>query len=324
MSYFPNKAIELCHNKYCRPFLHTAYTDNRDRTTMSRAEEEAPEEEAQEQTLIDEERNVNTHVIETPGGPMLATTFNIEWLRFWGLVAIVVLLIIGSIVTNQFVEFPEGSGGFDFKATFIYELFHFNHTCTVLDFNPSRTVSGILMMFHTIPMDLFIALSYFRMKHDYVAGRISKPLWYYTKITTPYIFIAVTYFYMVFVNPPVDMPSFILHYLPYNFWQIAMILMAIGQCGYLAEMEITPFNIPRILLKVYGCLLIATGLYYTIFVWSFIGKTPILDTTITANRNFAVTLMYFFNVLVILIPAIFAFIETRNGNTQTIHFFNTP
>lgn len=103
-------------------------------------------------------------------------------------------------------------------------------------------------------MDLFIVLSYFRMKHDYVEERIS----YYTKITTPFIFITMTYFYMIFGNPPMDMP--------YMCWQIVMILLAIGQCGYLADMEITPFNIPNIVFKVYLCILIATGLYHTIFV----------------------------------------------------------
>jgi len=299
-------------------------TDNQDTKTMRQAKEEKQE---TQQALFDVEQDNQTksrEVIETPCGPLLSTTFNIEWLRFWGLMAGSVLLITGTIVTNAFVEFPEGSGGFDFRATFIYELFHFNHTCTVLDFNPSRTVSGIVMMFHTIPMDLFIVLSYFRMKHDFVEGRISKMLWYYTKITTPLIFLAMTYFYMVFVNPPMDMASFILHYIPYMSWQIAMILMAIGQCGYISQMDITPFNIPKVVLRVYLGVLIATGLYYSIFIWSFIGGSPILDTTINANRNFAVTLMYFFDVIAAIIPAIFAFIEAKDGNTQTIQFFNTP
>jgi len=94
---------------------------------------------------------------------------------------------------------------------------------------------------------------------------------------------------MIFGNPPMDMP--------YMCWQIAMILLAIAQCGYLADIEITPLNIPNIVFKVYLCILIATGLYHTIFVWSSIGKTPILDTTITANRNFAVILMYFLTSL---------------------------
>ena len=121
-----------------------------------------------------------------------------------------------------------------------------------------------------------------------------------------------------------DMPSFILHYVPYMCWQIAIILMAIGQCAYLTEMELTPFNIPRIVLKAYLCVLVATGIYYTVFIWSFINRTPILDTTIEGSRNFAVFLMYFFDVIAAIVPAIFALIESRNGNTQTIHFFNTP
>jgi len=270
-----------------------------------------------------DEQNLNREVIETPSGVMLSTTFNIEWLRFWGLMAGSVLLITGTVVTNTLVEYPEGSGGFDFRATFVYELFHFNHTCTVLDFNPSRTVSGLVVMFHIIPMDLYIFLSYFRMKYDFVEGRISKMLWYYKKITTPLIFITTTYFYMVFVNPPKDMASFILHYIPYMSWQIGMVLLAIGQCGYLSQLDITPFNIPRVVLRAYLVVLIATAIYYTVFIWSFIGGSPILDTTIKSNRNFAITLMYFFDCIAAIIPAIFAFVEAKDGNTQTLRFFNT-
>jgi len=263
-------------------------------------------------------------IAETSCGPMLATTFNIELLRFWGLIAGSVLLLTGTLVTNAFVEFPEGSGGFDFTATYIYELFHFNHTCTVLDFNPARTVSGIVMMFHTIPMDLFIVLSYYRMRHDYVTGRVPKWLWYYTKITTPFIFTAMTYFYMVFVNPPLDKPSFILHYIPYMCWQIAIMLMAIGQCAYISQLGIIPFNLPKVVIDVYLGVLVVTGIYYTIFIWSFVAENPIIDTTIESSRNFAVTLMYFFDAIAVVIPTIFAFIESRNGNSQSIHFFNSP
>lgn len=271
--------------------------------------------------LSDEEER---EVIEICESNMLTCTFNIEMLRFWGLMAGLLLLITGTIVTNTFAEFPEGSGGFDYKATFIYRLFHFNHTCTVLDFNPSRTVSGLVMMLHTIPMDLFIVLSYYRMKADYVNGRIPKWLWYYTRITTPFIFVAMTYFYMVFVNWPMDMHSFILHYIPYMSWQTAMVLMAIGQCAYIIEMEIIPFKIPKIVLRAYLVILVATFLYYTIFIWSFIVRAPILDTTVKSNRHFAIFLMYFFDVIAAIIPAIFSFAESRNGNTQNLHFFNTP
>jgi len=276
-----------------------------------------PDEEEDNQVWVPKE------VVETPAGVMLTTTFNIEWLRFWGLIAGSVLLITGTIVTNHFVEYPEGSGGFDYKATFIYEIFHFNHTCTVLDFNPSRTVSGLVMMLHTIPMDLFIVLSYYRAKHDYASEEIHKWLWYYYKITTPFNFIAMTYFYMVFVNPPMDMDSFILHYIPYMLWQIAMVLMAIGQCAYISQMDVTPFNIPKLALRIYLFIVVLTGIYYTIFVWSFIGRSPILNTEITSSRNFAVCLMYFFDFQVAIIPTIFAFNEAKNGNTQTIQFFNT-
>lgn len=255
---------------------------------------------------------------------MLTTTFNIELLRFWGLIFGSVLLITGTVVTNNFVEFPEGSGSFHPEKTFIYEIFHFNHTCTVLDFNPSKTISAMVIMFHTIPMDLFIFLSYYRMKNDYVTGLVPKWLWYYTKITTPFILTAFTYFYMVFVNSPSDMPSFTAHYIPYMCWQIAMIFMAIGQCAYLSEMDVIPFNIPKVVLKVYLVILVATGIYYTVFIWSFVAKHPILDTKIASNRKFAITLMYFFDVIAAIIPTIFAFKESRNGNTQSIHFFNTP
>jgi len=263
-------------------------------------------------------------ILETPSEPMLVYTFNIEILRFWGLLGGLSLLLIGTFVTRVFVEFPEGSGGFDFEATYIYSLFHFNHTCTVLDFNPAKTVSAIVIMFHTVPMNLFIILSYYRVRHDYERGHVPRWLWLYTKITTPYVFIAMTYFYMVFVNSPIDKPSFILHYVPYMSWQIAMMLMAIRQCAHVSLLHVMPFNIPRVVITVYLGILFATGIFYTIFIWSFIAGNPIMDTTIASRRHFSMTLMYFFNLIAVIIPTIFSFIESRNGHTQTFHFFNNP
>lgn len=233
------------------------------------------------------------------------------------------LLIVGTIVTYNFVEWPEGSGGWNPTETFIYEVFNFNHTCTVLDFNPSRTVSALLMMFLSVPLDLYLILSYYRLKYDFMRGHVGKKLWIYTRITTPFNLLAVTYFYMVFVNPPYDMPSFILHYIPYMCYQIALIFMAIGQCGYLAQMKIIPFNIPRKAIQAYLVFLVVLGIYYTAFIWSHIAGNPIIDTKIESNRKFAVAIMYIFNIFALLIPAVAAFIEAKNGNTQTIQFFNT-
>lgn len=87
----------------------------------------------------------HTHTKKKP----VSFQLNIEALRCFGLFAIIVLLVVGYSMTNAFVELEEGDGRFIQEKSFIYKTFHFSHTCVVLDFNPAKTLSALVMMLHT-------------------------------------------------------------------------------------------------------------------------------------------------------------------------------
>ena len=137
------------------------------------------------------------------------------------------LLLIGTFVTNHYVQWPFDGEGFDAQATFIYELFGFNHTCTILDFNPSRTISAIAVMMSVGPFLMYVILNRFRMEHEYINGNIGYKLYTLNKVFTPLMVISFGFFYLVFVNQPLDMTSFILHYIPYMNYQIGMGLVSL-------------------------------------------------------------------------------------------------
>jgi len=254
---------------------------------------------------------------------MFKKTFNIESLRMWSLINGILFLLTGLIITNNLVEFPVGSGGFHAKETFIYELFHFNHLCNVLDWNPSKTVSAFLIQFHTLPMLLYIVLNYYRMEYEYEKQNVPKWLWSYCRIHSPFSFVFQLYFYVVFVNPPEDMPSFILHYIPYMFWKISLMCIAIEQVAYISYKEIVPFNIPKGLLRLYCWFMVALVITYIAFVWSVIIGNPMFDTTTPLGLLQARVLMYTHDIVVaIVIPTIFSYLVSKNGRDQTLSFYH--
>jgi hypothetical protein len=275
---------------------------------------------------IDEE----TALVGRKGPPKkLSIAFNIETLRFYGLLGVLLLLFVGKFVTEKFVKFPKGSDGWHPEKTFIFQLFHFNHTCTVLDFNPAKTVSALVVMLHTIPMNMFVVLSYYRIKNDYNEGQVPYAVWLYSKIASPFIFLSFMYFYLVFVNSPDgesmgkdSMTDFTLHYIPYMFWQTGMVLQSIEQCLYMIYRQNIPFGLSARVLKAYCVFIVALGMYYTAFVWSFIFHSPILDTTEPVKSLVAQGIMYTFDFVVVIIPAIFAWKQMKNGNVSIIDFYD--
>jgi len=260
-------------------------------------------------------------------------TFHLEQIRFWALAAGGVLLTLGKYVTTHNTD----SGLID--AGYIFATYHFRHTCVYLDYNPSRTMSALIVMLQTIPLDFFIVMFYFKVKQLFLKGEI-KPDSRLVKITgwaTPFMFITQTYFFMVFVNHPDDntfhVPStenptstdkstwvmqdyydyplgFIFHYLPYMLWQAGMILMAIQHNFYLIETDkLKKLHISKEALTIYNYFIIVAGFTYTLFVWSFIFGTPLWDTTENPGKAVGIFAMYGFDVVVVLVPSAFAFIE---------------
>lgn len=265
---------------------------------------------------------------------------NIERIRFWGLLGGAALLMTGTFVSTFAVVFPPkpdpssffdklfrgAPSDFDTTQTFIYQLFHFNHTCTMLDFNPSKTISALIIMLHTIPINFFVVCHYLRItSHNEPEFDNIKKV---SKIFTPLQFIFFSYFYMVFVNSPdgeygtkEGMTKFTLHYIPYMTWQLGMLLMAIQQCWYIQLKGLVPFSwISVTMLWRYCQFLMVMFIVYTAFCWSFILEHPLWNTESGIGNTFAKIVMYTWDISAVVVPTVFAWVESTDGNDTMFVF----
>jgi hypothetical protein len=282
---------------------------------------------------------------ETPltGGRTLGSrtiTFNLEMIRFFALLGGAALLLTGKFVSVYGVVFPAKSdpstfwdklvngapSDFDPSQTFIFKLFGFNHTCTLLDFNPSKTVSALIIMLHTMPLCFFVLCHYVRVTSH--TNPCFKCLQRFSKIATPIQFLAFTYFYMVFVNSPdgefnttEGMNKFKLHYIPYMSWQLGMLLMAVQQCWYIYLKDQIPIKcISKDMLWGYIIFMGILFVVYTYFCWSFINGRPAWDTFSEPGRSLGIIIMYTWDFVAVIVPTFFAFLESRDGNDSEIIF----
>lgn len=246
-------------------------------------------------------------------------TFNLELLRAVGLLGIVFALIIGTLLTTYITEWPIKGEPFDFEATFIYKLFGFNHTCTMIDFNPSKSVSAVLTItLNVIPLTAFAVLNYYRIQQDYQRGRVKKSLATFSKFVTPIMIASFLCFPLVYVNFPEDMQSFTLHYIPFFFYQCGLVLMEIQHIHYLLDRGKIPFNIPKIVCIIYYWLVLGFWIFYSAFIWSFIAESPIIDTSTPGGLAFSKFTMYFFMIISTFIPAGFAMYEARDPEISMV------
>ena len=264
--------------------------------------------------------------------------YKIEKFRLWGLLAFIPLMFSGAFVTNMAVVFPPkedpssfwdkiwngAPSDFDETQTYIYQMFHFSHPCSFLDFNPAKTIAAIMVMLHILPMEAFVILHYFRIvsQTDPKYDTLKKA----TKISTPLQFIFYHIFYMVFVNSPegdFDTPdgdkAFIHHYIPYALWQIATLLTAIQQCWFIVLRDSIPFEwaTPALIWK-YLWFMTLMVLAYQVMVFSFIFKVPILNTEEGFGRFVALFLVYSELAYAVAIPAFFSYYEEEDGEAKII------
>ena len=267
--------------------------------------------------------------------PEASTTksFNLERIRLIGLLGVVALLVTGNTVSEYAVVFPDkpdpssvwdklfhgAPSDFVREESFIFKMFGFNHTCSVLDFNPSKTISALVIQLSIMPLCLFTIGHYLRVSSQ--TGTCFKNIQRFSKIASPIQFLANTYFYMVFVNSPdgvwgtpEGMRKYTLHYFPYMCWQFGLVLMAIQQCWYISLKDQIPFSwVTKELLWNYVLFLMAMFCVYTYFCWSFINGRPAWDTFSEPGQSIAKLLMWLWNVIAIFIPAIFAYFESSDG-----------
>lgn len=287
------------------------------------------------------EAGEGTSLLPTQDGVTMKLSLHIEMLRFWGLAAGGVLLATGWFITTFMVVFPEkenpssfiaklfgAPSDFDETQTFIYEMFHFSHTCTYLDFNPSKTVAALVIMIHTLPCNAFVVLHYYR-----VMAQVGSK-WDNLKSVCPAFtiiqFITFMYFYMVFVNSPYGhygdpkaTVDFTLHYIPYMLWQMGILLMGIQQCWFVALKDVIPFGwISRMMIWRYVQLLMVFFCVYSLFVWSFIFDMPLwpTDDAHPLGKKAAKFIMYGWDFAAVLVPMVMAWEEAKDGNVSIITF----
>jgi hypothetical protein len=261
---------------------------------------------------------------EPAAGPdsQFRLTFNIETLRMLAYGALIFMVGVGIVVTKMFVhEDPE--------HTRIYMIFGFNHICNVFDHQPSRTISGLLVLFFIVPMGSFVLCSYCRTYDAVRAGLAPAWLHTYSRIIMPLVFFAVCYTYMWFVNGPDDPPlfpgssqfgNFVPHYLPYAALQLALGLLAIHEVGYLIAVGALPFGANVTVARTYLVVLLLTTIACQTAVFSLLLGVPVLDVKEEGPRLAFQVLMYFYSFQAIVMPLIFAARNRRNGRTSTIVF----
>jgi len=281
------------------------------------------------------------------GGIREKVQFNPEILRVIGLSAVIVLLLVGSVLTTLFVRINGVEDTFDYTATYIYAIFGFNHTCTYLDFNPSKTVAALMLQVCTFPLILFTYLNHKRIENDFNSGKVKENVYKFSSYTWILRCIWFLYFYMVFVNSPdtlgddivpvSDLPtladkladdgwsSFMLHYIPYFFFLVNLNLMAIEQTWYNYQKGTIPFNFSKSALWFYNFTLIIVFIYYNYFI---IAKLMDWYNPLGDTLSFNLFIMYLNDVLGVIMPVFFALCEwkgyfgTETSDLIVIEFYN--
>lgn len=250
-------------------------------------------------------------------------TFSLETLRIIAFSAFAIMMIIGTLLTKLVVE---KDPNYDPEATVIYQIFGFNHSCNLVDHNPSRMISAILSIFFIIPLDLFHILSYFRIKYEYlVKNEIPESVYTFAKVTTPFNFFASTYIFMWFVNNPEDDYGFIAHYIPYLTFQLMIALMTIQQVYYYTMKDRLPYGITPRMARMYMYLLIGLTAFSLLFVVTLLAGHPIMDTVNNpAMRSIVTAISSTYSLLFVFGPIFFSIehrkLAIKENDLETITF----
>jgi hypothetical protein len=272
-------------------------------------------------------------------GVTVTHTFSIEIFRVVAFVSILSLFIVGGIISSLYVFAPEvpgttilgmtPTGTRDVTDTAIYKIFGFNHTCNVVDFNPSKEFAAIAVCFFVFPFQMFLVLSHMRANLAHKNNEI--PAWQvtYSTITTPFNLLTTGIIHLWFVNSPQmaypDGYGFIGHYIPYFLFQITMSLVAIGQLHYVIAVDKIPWNISAAIATFYVRFVIFITIFCQACVFAILAGHPILDSAAggvegTWERTLFVFVGNVYALTALVAPLIFSFTEMRNGDTNTITF----
>jgi len=250
----------------------------------------------------------------------LGKTFNIEILRFGGLLMSILMLCVGKFTTDIWPSvWGKGSNPASVEETYIWKLFGFAHTCVFIDFNPSKTIAALLLNTCTLPLMMFTYFNHLRITVAYKKREVTQLLFNFSKYTWIFRFISFMLFFMVFVNSPdeeygttLGWEHYLLHYIPFMLWQLAQALMAVEQTCFNYQMNNIAHGIPKHFLRFYIIAISVFFVYYTVYIWCHIFEVKSLPGY--DNIPWSKFIMYTFIILSTLIPVYFGYCEYKGLN----------
>ncbi|MBE9230851.1 hypothetical protein IQ231_03880 [Cuspidothrix issatschenkoi LEGE 03284] len=238
--------------------------------------------------------------------------FNPEILRIISYVALIIILLTGAILTATVVKV-------DPHTTAIYKLFGFNHACNMLDHEPSRTISAMLLPLWEVPFLLYVIFNFLRIQDAYKENKAPKYTYTVAAILLPVEILLTVWFRMVFVwNPEVN---FLNHYLPYIGFQFLLFLVAFENVLYFYAMKALPFNNNRTIGVGYLILLFVVTVLYTVVGLSVALGHPVLDlVNDEGQRQLFQSLTKLYTVLVVPVPLIVSIFELKRSPNHKLSF----
>ncbi len=257
---------------------------------------------------------MDAHSSEVTGAPnyALSLTFNPEILRIVAYVGLIFMFLVGLILTETLVAIEP-------HDTAIYRLFGFNHSCNLLDHEPSRTVSAMLLPFWEIPFVLYVIFNFLRINDAYRERRVPRYAFVAAAAFFPVELLLIVWFRIVFVWSPEV--SFLAHYLPYVGFQLLLFLVAFENALYFHAVKALPFNNNRTVAVGYMLLLSTVTFLCILFGMSVALEAPILDTVNSAGqRLFFRSLSNLYFVLAVPVPLTLSWLEMKRSPTHTLSF----
>lgn len=252
--------------------------------------------------------------------PLFSFTFHIEWLRIIGISAFCLMMITCKLITN-FLIFPGGvsADGMQITDTTIYQIFGFNHSYNVLDFNPAKTVASLMLPFMTLPLILYLCFGHCKVYKAWDNGLVSKNFLNFSRVATIFSMYTFAVLHLWFVNGPEMEPyGFKGHYIPYILSQIALGLMAIKQSAYLAAIGRIPFGVSANTAWWYVYFLVALT-----FIALFLGIATAWGNLFGINpaenegqRILIQTVSKLYVPFAFVLPLYFAYVESKNGDVS--------
>ena len=220
-------------------------------------------------------------------------------------------MLTGYLLTSFFVHG-------DPTQTAIHRLLGFNHSCNVIDHEPSRTVSAMLWPFWEIPFFLYVVFNFLRVNDAYRKDQVPRYIFAVATVFLPLQVLLTVWVRLVFVWDPEI--NFLNHYLPYIGLQLLLALTAFQNVLYLNAVRELPIN-SRLLAIVYLIVLFGTTILYSVFGLSIALGHPILDSVNNlTHRVILQSLARLYFVLEIPIPLLLSILGLKRSRSYVISF----